>query len=355
MHNNNSGSFTEIMLKSSASIRKAIETLDKTSMKVILVLDEQERFLGTLTDGDIRRALLAGTSLEDKICKIYCSDSIIVGKEATISAVKNLMHQYKLSHIPIIDSNRSIIGLHVLEEIVTAPRVENRLVIMAGGLGVRLRPHTATSPKPMLKVGDRPILQHIIDKAKQQGFYNFILITNYLHEVIYEHFGDGSANDIKITYVRENSPMGTAGSIAQLSDVIDSPFVVTNGDVLSDIGYDDLLSFHTRHGEIATMAVKLHQMKNPYGVVKIDKDSVVGIQEKPIYSDYVNAGIYVFNPEVIKFLIHGERLDMTELFERLIERSQRVLPYIMDHAWMDIGRPEDLKEANLLADRMNEN
>jgi len=207
---------------------------------------------------------------------------------------------------------------------------------------MRLRPHTENCPKPMLSVAGKPILEHIIERAKSEGFDHFVLAIHYLGHMIEEHFGDGGHLGVQIDYLREDFPLGTAGAISLLKPLPDAPFVVTNGDVISDIRYGELLDFHIRHTAAATMAVRVHEWQHPFGVVRMKGSEIIGFEEKPITRSYINAGVYALDPEVLNFLTDCTHCDMPTLFEKLQRRKKRTVAYPMHEPWLDVGRPDDL-------------
>ena len=219
------------------------------------------------------------------------------------------------------------------------------MVIMAGGRGTRLGEHTQYCPKPLLPVGGRPMLEHIIERAKVEGFNHFVLAIHYLGHMIEDYFGDGSRLNITIEYLRENKPLGTAGALGLLSARPVEPFLVTNGDVLTDIRYAELLDFHIRHSATATMAVRLHEWQNPYGVVKTNGVDIVGFDEKPVVRSHINAGIYVLAPSALDSIGANEHCDMPTLFGRVQDRQSRTIVYPMHEPWLDVGRPADLEKA----------
>nr|WP_255702758.1 sugar phosphate nucleotidyltransferase [Roseivivax sp. GX 12232] len=217
---------------------------------------------------------------------------------------------------------------------------------MAGGKGTRLRPYTENCPKPLLPVAGKPILQHIIERARGQGFTKFILSLNYLGEMIRDHFGDGSRFGVSIDYVTEDQPLGTAGALSLLSPAPTRPFVVTNGDVLTDIDYRDLIEFCERQEALGVMAVRIYEWTNPYGVVQMDGLEITGFVEKPVSRSHINAGVYAFEPQALAHLRRDERCDMPMLFDRLREAGERTVAYPMHEPWLDVGRPDDLEKAN---------
>ena len=216
------------------------------------------------------------------------------------------------------------------------------MIIMAGGKGARLRPHTEACPKPMLQVGGKPMLEHIIERAKLDGFSNFILAVHYLGHIVEDFFGDGCRLNVKIEYLKEKEPLGTAGALSLLNQKLNDPFIVTNGDVITDIRYGEVLDFHNRNSGKATMAIKLHEWQNPFGVVKTDGLKIIGYEEKPITQSYINAGVYVLEPSVIQLLKKSSKYDMPEIFAILQEMNELVIAYPSHEQWTDLGRLEDL-------------
>jgi NDP-sugar pyrophosphorylase family protein len=251
----------------------------------------------------------------------------------------------KIQQIPVVDECRHVVGLHLLGEIATAPKRSNLMVVMAGGMGRRLHPHTENCPKPLLPVGGKPMLEHIILRASAEGFQRFIIAVHYLGDMIEEYCGDGSQWNVQIDYLREESPLGTAGAISLLNPCPDAPFVVSNGDVLTDIRYGELLDFHCYHEAIATMAVHLHEWQHPYGVIHTKGIDIIGIEEKPVVYNHVNAGVYVLEPSALDSLRFNENCDITTFFSRLQERSARTIVYPMHEPWLDVGRADDLEQA----------
>lgn len=257
-----------------------------------------------------------------------------------------LMVANKVQQVPVVDGGHRVVGLHLWDELTTSPARPNLMVIMAGGIGKRLLPHTENCPKPLLPVAGKPMLEHIIERAKLQGFSRFVLAIHYLGHMIEDYFGDGSRLDVHISYLRETEPLGTAGALGLLDPAPDAPFVVTNGDVLTDIHYGELLDFHVRHDATATMAVRVHEWQHPFGVVQTQGIDIVGFEEKPVARTHINAGVYALAPDALDSLVRDARCDMPTLFERLQKPGQRTVAYPMHEPWLDVGRPEDLAKAD---------
>jgi NDP-sugar pyrophosphorylase family protein len=265
--------------------------------------------------------------------------------------VKELMLVNKIQQIPIVDENQRLIGLHLWDEFVYPASRENIFVIMAGGRGTRLGTQTENCPKPLLLVAGRPILEHIINRAQAEGFTNFVIAINYLGYMIEEYFGDGRKMGVKIDYLREEKPLGTAGALTLFEELPNLPIVVTNGDVITEIRYAAILDFHEKQGAAATMAVRSHEWQNPFGVVQIQGVEIISYDEKPIYRSNVNAGVYVLDPAVLKFIPKSEAFDMPSLLEIAGKNSERIVAYPVHEQWLDVGRPKDLQQAENQATR----
>lgn len=339
-------SWCRAILHENASIQDAIDNLNQFGFKIVLVVNKSNQLLGTVSDGDIRRGLLKGLDLCSSITTIIHKNALVAPPEMSRDIVMQLMVANKIQQIPVVDGNRLIVDLHLWDAITTPTVRDNLMVIMAGGLGTRLLPHTEECPKPMVLVSGKPMLEHIIERAKLAGFSNFIISVRYLGHMIEEYFGNGDRLSVKINYLKEDSPLGTAGALSLLNPRPDSPFVVTNGDVLTDVQYGEMLDFHNRNNARATMAVRVHEWQHPFGVVHTDGIEIVGFEEKPLAKTHINAGIYVLSPNVLDDMGYGERCDMPTIFERLLAKSQRIVAYPMHEPWLDVGRPSDLEIAN---------
>lgn len=338
------------LLQAGSTLQQAIRNLDDSAMQIALVVTSDDILLGTVTDGDIRRGLLRGLDMSSPLTTIIKHEPLVVPPEMSRDSVLQIMRSNKIHQLPVIDERRRIVGLHLWDELMTPSKRSNSMVIMAGGQGSRLRPHTDNCPKPLLPVGGKPMLEHIIDRAKIDGFSHFVIAIHYLGHMIEEYFGDGSRWNIEIDYLREETPLGTAGAIGLMIPRPATPFVVSNGDVLTDIRYGELLDFHCQHNAVATMAVRLHEWQHPYGVVRTRGVDIVGFEEKPIARTHINAGIYVLEPSALDALNTGERCDMPTLFSRLRERAARTIVYPMHEPWLDIGQNADYTSAQQTAE-----
>jgi len=334
------------LLPSNSTIEMVIRNLDLTGLKIVLVMNDHHQLEGTISDGDIRRALLRGLNLESPIATLINRTPMVVVPDMGRELVLQLMVANKLQQIPIVDSERKVMGLHLWDEITSKEDRPNAMIIMAGGFGTRLRPHTGNCPKPMLPIAGKPILEHIIDRAKSEGFTKFIISVHYLAHVIEDYFASGTKFGVDIEYLREDSPLGTAGALGLIKNHPSNSFIVSNGDVITDIRYGELLDFHEHHDAAATMAVRLHEWQHPFGVVQTTGVEITGFEEKPITRSQINAGVYALSTDVLAELNPGEPCDMPTLFERLQQRQKRTIAYPMYEPWLDIGRPEDLQSAN---------
>ena len=313
--NNISKKWLQAILPRDSTIGDAIENLNKVSIKIVLVEDEANKFIGTISDGDIRRGLLKGLHLGSSISDIVHCNAFVVPPGMSRDNIMQLMIANKIQQIPIVDKCQKIVGLHLWDEITPATSVRNNLmIILAGGKGTRLLPHTQNCPKPMVLLGRKPILEHIIERGKLEGFNHFIIANHHMGHIIEGYFGNGSKLGVKIDYLREKSPLGTVGALSFLGSKTDLPFVVTNGDVITDIHYGELLDFHIRYQAAATMAVRIHEWQNPFGVVQMQGVEITGFEEKPVARSHINAGVYALSPEVLSELIPGEACDMPALF-----------------------------------------
>ena len=335
----------QAILPESSTIRQAIRNLDQVAIKIVLVVDKASKLIGTISDGDIRRGLLKGLDLNSSIASIIHHNALVVPPEMARDMVMKLMAANKIHQIPVVDWHQQLVGLHLWDGITTLPARANLMVIMAGGKGARLLPHTQNLPKPMVLVAGKPMLEHIIERGKLEGFNHFVLAIHHLGHIIEAYFGNGERLGIKIDYLREQSPLGTAGALGLLNPKPDLPFVVSNGDVITDIRYGELLDFHNHNQASATMAVRIHEWQHPYGLVQMQGVEIIGFEEKPVARSHINAGVYVLSPEILNELIAEAPCDMPMLFERLQAKAKRTVAYPMHEPWLDVGRPIDLDEA----------
>jgi dTDP-glucose pyrophosphorylase/predicted transcriptional regulator len=336
-----------VLVAPDTSLRVALETIDRTGAQVVLVVDSQRRLLGTLTDGDARRGLLAGLEMSAHVSRAMFADPTCVREGESPHAILTTMRHSGLHQLPILDDQRTVKGLALINDYLTATRRENWVVIMAGGLGSRLQELTRDVPKPMLKVGSRPLLETIIRSYAEQGFHQFYLAVNYKAEQIESHFGDGSAFGVDIRYLREEQRMGTAGALSLLPERPDLPFVVTNADLLTKEDFGHMVDHHQASLVQATMGVRHYEMQVPFGVVRQRDGLIEGIDEKPVNRYVVSAGMYVLSPEVLDLVPAKQFFDMPSLFEAMLAAGQSIRSHQIDGYWLDIGRLPDYERANV--------
>ncbi|WP_338081965.1 nucleotidyltransferase family protein [Donghicola mangrovi] len=335
----------DLMVSLDATIRESIAAIDRGARQIALVVDGENRLLGVVTDGDIRRALLRGVDIQAPVSEIVERRFSYVTELQGYAAARRLMREKSIHHVPILGPDNEVLDLVSIDDVSGLRRRDTEVILMAGGLGTRLRPLTETVPKPMLPVGGRPLLELIIENFVEQGFTNFTVSLNYKGEMISDHFGDGAAFGARIKYQQETQRMGTAGALSLLPERPNAPFVVMNGDLLTSMRFDALESFHIENGSIATMCAREYSVQVPYGVIETEGSRLSKIVEKPVHNHYVNAGIYMLSPEALDFIEPETPLDMPVLFERLVEAERIASVFPMREYWIDIGRIEDLERA----------
>jgi dTDP-glucose pyrophosphorylase/CBS domain-containing protein len=344
-------SWRKTLLPLGVSLREVIHNLNETNLQIVLIVKNDDILVGTLTDGDVRRGLLRGLGMDSPIDEVVFRDPLVLTPEVSREMALQLMKVNEISAIPIVDEDRHVMGLYLLKEILAPAQRSNQMVVMVGGQGSRLQPHTRNCPKPMLLLNGKPMLEHIVERAKVDGFRRFVLAVKYLGHMIEDYFDDGSKWGVEIDYLREESPLGTAGALGLLDPRPDAPIIVTNGDVLTDIRYGEVLDFHCNHKAMGTMAVRLYEWQHPFGVVHIKGVDIVGFEEKPIAQTHINAGVYVLEPKALDTLNTRDHCDMPMLFERLQEKKERTIVYPIHEPWLDVGRADDLKQAREEMDR----
>lgn len=337
----------QVLIGPQAPVRDALEVIDRTGSQMALVVDADRRLLGTLSDGDIRRALLKGVALGDAVVHAMHSTPMCAGSDDDRPSILALMRRRGLHQMPVIDRERRVVGLQTYVDFFDTPGRSNWVVIMAGGLGSRLGDLTRDTPKPMLRVGSRPLLETIVRHFGEQGFERIYLAVNYKAEQIETHFGDGSAMGLDIRYLREEQRLGTAGPLSLLPEPPSAPLIVTNADLLTKEDHGHMLDRHVESGADATMAVRPYEMQVPFGVVRESDGLIEGIDEKPLQSFVVSAGIYVLSPSVLELVPRGGNFDMPSLFDTLISRGMKARCHHVRSYWLDIGRMSDYERANL--------
>ena len=335
-----------IKLRQNATIKEALGIMDSGAMQIALVVDDKDKLLGTLTDGDIRRGILRGLDLDSSIETIVFKEPAVAKISSTKEEILKIALSKKLHQIPIVDDNGIVLDLKEIEELVEPKIKTNRVILMVGGLGTRLRPLTQDTPKPMLKVGNKPILQTIVEKFAEYGFANITMCVNFNASIIRDYFGDGKEFGVNIDYVLEQKRMGTAGALSLLKERPSEPFFVMNGDLLTNVNFEHIFNYHMLNKATATMCVREYDYEVPYGVVKMNDNKIIEIAEKPVQKFFVSAGIYMLSPEILDLIPKNEFYDMPALFEKLIKLSKNVISFPIREYWLDIGRMEEYQRAN---------
>lgn len=337
-----------VLIGPDATIRRVMERIDGNSLGIALVVDAERRLLGTVTDGDVRRAILSGMDLERPVRTLLerrdPSRTVTAPIGTPDSQLLRVMNETWLRHIPILDPGGRVVDLAHLGDLVREREALPHAVIMAGGFGTRLRPLTDDLPKPMLPVGDRPLLERMIDQLRDAGVKRVSLATHYKSDVIERHFGDGRERGIAIGYVHEPEPLGTAGALRLLEDD-QEPLLVLNGDIVTTIDFRAMLQFHREHRSDMTVAVRQLELKVPYGVVETHGAEVVSISEKPTLRHFVSAGIYLLGSAARAQVPKDGRFDMPDLIRALLAARARVVSFPVREYWLDIGQPDDYLRA----------
>jgi len=328
------------------SIKHTLKVIDNSGQLIAFVCNKNFKLLGTVTDGDVRRGILENSNLDRPVSEIMNSSPITLSENESDEVALALMKKLFVRRIPIVDNNQKIVGLKILEKLITEKTLVNSAVIMAGGLGSRLRPLSNQTPKPMLKVATRPILEIIIDQLKQAGIDNIFIALNYLGEQINDHFGDGKDFGVNITYINETEPKGTAGALSLIPEKLTEPFIVMNGDILTKIDFKHMIDFHNQGGYEVTVGVSEYVARVPYGVIELNnRQEILEVTEKPENRYLINAGIYVINPDVINQIPEAGRYDMTELMTKLLKQNARLGSFPIREYWLDVGQHDDFERA----------
>jgi len=340
--------FKSTILSQTDTINEAIQVLDNIALGIVMVVDSNGRLVGTITDGDIRRALIKQKPMSTHLAEIMFNNPVTISTKYNHEEIVALMNRNKILQIPILNTNHEVVGLKTLQHLIDVDKKSNPVFLMAGGFGKRLNPLTNDVPKPLLKVGNKPILENILQQFIDFGFCDFYISVHYKAEMIREYFGDGSHWGVKISYVYEEEPLGTAGALGLLpSDLPDLPILMMNGDLLTKVDFDSLLSFHYEYSGIATMCVREYDFQVPFGVVDSIEQKVTSIVEKPTHKFFVNAGVYVLDPALIKSVNSNSYLDMPSLLELQIENGKKVNMFPIHEYWLDIGQMEQFEKAQL--------
>lgn len=335
-----------VLARPNQSIYDVMKIIDKSATQIALVVDDKDKLLGTVTDGDIRRGLLSKISLNSSIIKVMNTNPKTITKSTKKSQVYKMLVNEGLKFLPIVNEDNELIDVKTIEDINPVKEHSNPVVLMAGGLGTRLMPLTENTPKPLLKVGDKPILERIIENFISHNFTNFYISVNYHAEKIKNYFGDGKEWGCTIQYIEESKRLGTAGSLSLIPKIHNEPMIVMNGDLLTKANFSKLIDFHEEYGATATMCVREYLETIPYGVIQSKNHKFLGVEEKPTFRYLVNAGVYVLNQEAIQHIPDNEFYDMPTLFEKLSEKQKGTYVFPIHEYWLDIGQLKDYEKAN---------
>jgi len=327
-----------------ASIRDVAQSLTRSGLRLCLVLNERDELAGIVSDGDIRRGLLDGKGLDDSASDVMNRSYFAVSLPYSILELRSLAREKQVSHIPMVDGHGKVTGLFIDQFDEAIPLRSNTVVVMAGGLGMRLRPLTDSTPKPMIPIAGKPMVQHTLEALRSEGFRTFVFALNYLGEQIEQYFGDGSSFGLDISYVKEREPLGTAGALSLLEETFSDPIVVLNGDVLLSANISSMVDYHNSCEADITVGVKVLDTEIPFGVVNLEGNKITRITEKPVYRDFINVGVYVLAPQVLKELRPAERIDMPDVLLKRISVNG-VVAFPLHEGWRDVGKPEDLEKA----------
>lgn len=337
----------EAILKPEDTLEKAIRVLDQVKEKIILISDDQGRLLGTITDGDIRRALIKHVEMKTLLVDVMFKEPTSASVRDDYQTILEIMKSKDILHIPILDSEKKIIGLETLQDLVQDNNKHNPVVLMAGGFGKRLEELTTEIPKPLLKIGDKPILETILEQLIENGFVNFFISTHYLAEKIRKYFGDGSKWGVSIQYIYEEKPLGTAGALGLLpKNLPDHPIIMMNGDLLTKLNIELMLKYHIKQAANATVCVTKHHLQVPFGVINHKNQNILSIDEKPIHRFFINAGIYILDASLVKSIKGIKYMDMPEFLGEQIEKGSRIKMFPVHEYWIDIGGLNEYEIAN---------
>ena len=337
----------KITIECNKSFSTALDIINKGGYQIALVIDNNGEFQGVIADSDIRKALIKGYQLDSPVTKIMNSSPIILSPEHTDQDATSIMLEKHFFHVPVINSENKIVGLHIAEQYRTNFVRKDTFIVMAGGRGKRLRPLTDKTPKPMLPIQGKPILEKILEKARAEGFINIVISVGYLSDQIIDYFGNGKRIGLNIEYIHEEKPLGTAGALKSLcSEQISKFLFITNADIITDLSYGEMLDQAMRNKVDGLMATRIHEWQNPFGVVKTNGMKISSIIEKPTYQSQVNAGMYVLSRKMLDFIEKDTYYDMPDLFTDALKERLNLETYPIHEAWLDIGRPDDYEEAS---------
>ena len=333
-----------VVVLPSIPVSEAMSFLDKAGTGALALCSEGRTLVGLLADGDIRRAILHGVSLDEPCGSIAVRNPVTAQISISDADALRMMAQHGVDHIPVVDAEGNLVEFLLRRDLIQEAQRSLSAVIMAGGLGTRLLPLTEQVPKPMLPVGDRPLLERTIHQLRRAGIRDVSLTTHYLPDNIAQHFGDGEAFGVRLSYSQEDHPMGTAGGM-KLVKRPDGPFVVINGDILTGVSFKDMLHYHRRHAAEITVGVRKYEVAVPFGVVECEDVRITQVREKPSLTLFINAGIYLLEPSACDRIPDAQRFDMTDLIQALLAEGRTVVSYPIMEYWLDVGRHEDYQKA----------
>ncbi len=337
---------TNLIILNTISLREALEKLEILNIKLLFVVNQRNQLIGTLTDGDIRRAIINFHKIDENVDAFMNDEPYFAYESDNLEYKLSLFDKLPIQYLVIVNKDKEVLKIVSKKELGSLP---NYAVLMAGGLGNRLGVLTKHTPKPLLKVGSKPILQNIVEQFSSNAIKKIIISVNYKSEMIKDYFKDGDKFDVNIDYIEESKRLGTAGCLSLLSKKPLEPFFVMNGDILVDIDFKDMLNYHVNNNYMATMGVIKYSINIPYGVIEVDTDNnILALSEKPNKSYYVNAGVYILNPELIDMIPKDEFYDMPTLFNKLKQEDKRIGVYDELSNWLDIGHIDDYKKAQEL-------
>ncbi len=338
--NNPYKNFKDNILKEDDPIKKSILHINKTGENIIFVINKKKQLVGTITDGDIRRSVLKKIDLKTPLNKIMNLKYYFVGKKTNQSSISYQMKKKEIHYIPLIDKNKKIKKIYSDRENFLKKKTTKQkypIIILSGGKGLRMKSLTKNKPKSMLIYKKLPMLEHVIMNLKKNNFENIFLSVHYLKNKIIKYFGNGKKFGVNIKYLIEKKPLGTGGCIKLLPKKNNNPIIVMNSDIICDLNLQNLITFHKKHKAYATMAVKVIEKPNPYGVIETKGLNIEGLHEKPLERSYINAGIYIFNPKIKNDLKKNEKIDITEIFKNLKSKKKKIIIFPVLESWIDLG------------------
>jgi len=336
----------DLVVAPGASLREVLESITKNSRQAAVVVDGDGRLAGLVTDGDLRRAILRGVSLASPVADVMNRTPVVAPASTTRGEALALLRRRLIRHLPLVDTDGRLADLVLLDDLLEPRPLPNRAVLMAGGAGQRLRPLTESVPKPLLRVGDKPLLEIMVERLRDAGVREFCITVHHKSEMIEEHFGDGGRFGVRIRYVRETTPLGTAGALTLLEEIPTEPFFLVNGDILTKCDFRSLLEFHQRSGADMTLGTVHHAGELPYGIIEVEGDRLVRMVEKPRLEFLINSGIYVVEPRAIAHIPRERYFDATELIAALAAAGRPVAAFPITDYWLDVGRHDDFHKAD---------